>query len=308
MSAGIQVFNPSVQKVLDSLQAASDDNGACLSVKELATQTTYSESTVRRALKALAAAGAITTQQCAGDYRNGGFTNRYCVDTPLSVIGDTPLSNGVTPPVILTPTPLSNWLPFDTPLSFPVTEYAHEGAAGGRDSFAFKEQKELKELDTQQTNSLKVIVPDTPAQSEDDLKRDIESASSQVRASFPALLEKAQPAIEHEDNPPGSAEPPITSEVLDAYLARTGFTPTGKETESLEALIKLHGAAQTAILIRDSDREDRRGGRINNPAGWTLKTKPIKPAWNPKPIAPAPDYTVTEGRKALNDYLGQFIR
>lgn len=152
-SADVRVFNPSTKAVLAALQAASGKKGACLSVGELAEIISRSQSTVRRALKVLAEAGLITINRHGGNYRNGGLTNCYQIDNPLSVIPDTPLSINS-----------DNPLPFDNPLSSSGTPVEYAGAH----VHAAREEEPLNKNTTTTTTTTAVVVVENQNARDDD--------------------------------------------------------------------------------------------------------------------------------------------
>lgn len=313
----------SVRLVLLALAGCIDDGNKCPSIADLADLAQVTEASVRHALAELAADNTISIDKQAGRSKKGGRTNCYIISgysRPAPVVDpskDLPpkVYQGTKdlPPNLLQGDEIPQGENLDpTHSQTPGTvEYARARAAGVRDSFALKEQKELKEFDTQ-TDSLMVI--DTRAtlpvsRFEDILK----TASPEAIAQFPYLLAKAQPVPEQQSAPnPGSGEP-LPRELEAVYAARRRPMPEGKERMAMDTLIKLHGIAGAAAMIRDCPVEDGFGSEIKNPAAWVYKTggetAPKKPAWNLKPIAPAPapDYSIPPGRSAFDDLLGAAV-
>lgn len=314
---------PSIQKVFNVLEAASGDNGACLSVRELVRITAYCESTIRRALKALSEAKVIVTLLNQGDCRNGGMTNCYQM-TP-------PLSTDDTPSVIFPATPLSfeviDPLPFDTPsviVTPPLssagetgtTEYVHEGerAAGDKDS--------LLSLNTK--NSLVLSEKDNQT---DSLKPE------NTRAQDVA------PVDEFEDEPATEIDRPVYEQdngfgkAAAAYLERIGVLPNLMLDELADVVkeygwypvkLAIHGAADEVAKAQRGERTPIKTSTWNYAKGTLRKQKsegdlPIEPVElvfepdaPPEPeIEPAPviqTVTVVPGGGEQWRELGELVK
>lgn len=303
---------PSIQKVLNVLEATSGDNGACLSVRELADKTGCSESSVRRALKTLKETRTITIGQCEGETRNGGTTNCYRMTPPLSV-DDTPSVTFLVDPL---PVIAVDPLPFDTPsvtmtppLSSSTVEYVHEDAAGARGSVKeLKEQKEFA-LNTKQTDSLmpentrgQGVAPLLAAETEAQIQQTIQAASPEAKAAVErAMFEaKNRPASGVTNAPHPVPLDPLPVTVLDAYKARYD-EPSHAEHGKLLELLKGRTPSEVAQLVERCDDKDRYGDPIGNPAGWLLKTTPApgrQPATRqaaPRTIQPETEFMAFSG-------------
>lgn len=285
MSEDGRVFNASTHKVLTTLQAASGEKGACLSVGELAKIIDRSESTVRRALKTLTEVGTIKTLRHDGAYRNGGITNCYQVDTPLPVIDGTPLPKSDNPLSVISDTPLSGNddtpLPFDTPLPSSTVEYV--SAAGEKESLSLKAKESvLSENDTdkdKQTNSLKPIeISATPP---------VNSLADDFNAASPEERELAIQAYTRANPEP---EPEVSQEVQDAYFKKWAYSPVGLELEALQRIVKKHGQTFVLKQIADASLVDKKQKRIQNPARFietTLENMAAKGELPVPALAPA---------------------
>lgn len=262
-------MNASTQKILAVLENTSTERGACLSVRELSAITGYSESTVRRALKALNDAQRIIIGQSQGVTRNGGTTNCYRMtpplssdDTPSVISDDRPSAEAVIDP-----------LPFDTPsvtmtppLSSSTVEYVRD------DAHAAGEQKQL------QSSSALL--------SSDKAKQHAHTVSK-APAAQSILVEGEQ------FNPPPDAAPPPSldagDDAVDYWHTHLGMLTGGYHVRLVKA-VKKHGleAVQEAI-----DAAKVEGSRVQYKMSW-IEARLDGEASKPKPAVGSHSQTAAQ--------------